>query len=102
MCHPIGKNPGDVLTLSMQPFSEAHFAVFPEKLIEPFIKAGCSITGIVLDPFMGASTTAVVAKKLGRDYLGIELNQEYVEIARKRVAAIPQCKHSLKGIQSRL
>ena len=85
-----GKNPGDVFTLPTQPFPEAHFAVFPEKLIEPFIKAGCPAKGIVLDPFMGAGTTAVVAKKLGRDYIGIERNQEYTEIARKRISAIPQ------------
>ena len=85
----IGKNPGDVFSLTIQPFTGAHFAVFPEKLIEPFIKAGCPITGIVLDPFMGAGTTAVEAKKLGRDYLGIEINPEYIEITCKRVAAIP-------------
>jgi DNA modification methylase len=84
-----GKNPGDVFTLPTQPFPEAHFAVFPEKLIEPFIKAGCPEGGIVLDPFMGAGTTAVVAKKLGRLYKGIEINSEYIKIAHKRISKIP-------------
>jgi site-specific DNA-methyltransferase (adenine-specific) len=150
--YPFGKNPGDVFTLSSQPFPEAHFAVYPEKLIEPFIKAGCPsevckhcgfirerITentpmkikrskwgeqagnrtapsgtmisppirktkgwtdckcedknkyepGIVLDPFMGAGTTAVVAKKLGRNYIGIELKHEYIEMAQNRITAVP-------------
>jgi hypothetical protein len=151
--HPLGKNPGDVWTIPTQPFPESHFAVFPEKLIEPMIKAGCpqwickkcgkarvritrhpegyggkswhnhkgdsvkgqriklkeqglkripysAITigwtncgcnagwqsGIVLDPFMGSGTTAVVAKKLGRNYIGIEKNPNYVKMAEKRIA----------------
>ena len=159
--NPNGKNPGDVFSLSTQPFPEAHFAVYPEKLIEPFIKAGCPnevckhcgfirerITerlvidreetksmygpkttagplatkrqayrkmgfenppapktigwtdctckdknkyeeGIVLDPFMGAGTTAVVTKKQGKQYIGIELNPKYIKMARKRINAIP-------------
>ena len=84
-----GKNPGDVITLSTQPFPEAHFATFPEKLIEPFVKAGCPEGGIILDPFMGAGTTSVVAKKQGRDYIGIEINNDYIAIAQKRLNAIP-------------
>lgn len=84
-----GKNPGDVSTLSVQPFFGAHFAVFPETLIEPFIKAGCPKGGIVLDPFMGAGTTAVMAKKQGRLYRGIEINQEYIQIAKRRISNIP-------------
>ena len=84
-----GKNPGDVVALSTQPFPEAHFAVFSEKLIEPFIKAACPQNGIVLDPFMGVGTTAVVAKRLSRNYLGIELNPEYIKIATKRISKIP-------------
>jgi DNA modification methylase len=50
------------------------------------IKAGCSEKGIVLDPFMGSGTTALVAKKLGRNYIGIELSQEYIKIAEKRLS----------------
>jgi len=161
------KNPGDVWTIPTQPFPEAHFATFPERLIEPMIKAGCpqwickkcgrarervierrknyhylrtdtgtirktpqidrkgksamtpgtkagrryrevyiieSSTigwtdcgcnagwrpGIVLDPFMGAGTTAVVAEKLGRDWIGIEINPEYIKIAKRRLAKLEQ------------
>jgi len=145
--HPNGKNPGDVFIINTQPFPEAHFAVFPPKLVETPIKACCpkevcekcgkarerivesysiptrpakhskdknnniystkrertmpiSIKtigwtkcdcntdfkpGIVLDPFIGAGTTGFVAKKLGRDFIGIELNPEYAEMARKRI-----------------
>jgi len=146
----LGKNPGDVWQIPIQPFPEAHFATFPERLVEPMIKAGCpqwickkcgkareritrtkyevksnSISrsikegkekevglvarnftgnalhytigwtdcgcnagweqGIVLDPFMGAGTTALVATKLNRDWIGIELNPEYIEIAYRRL-----------------
>ena len=62
---------------------------YPEKLLEPFIKAACPQNGIVFDPFMGAGTTAVVAKRLGRNYLGIELNPDYIKIATKRISKIP-------------
>ena len=97
-----GRNKRCVWSINTQPFKGAHFAVFPEKLVEPMIKAGCPKRidygynacncnvgfkpGIVLDPFMGAGTVAVVAKKLGRDYVGIELNPEYIKIAEKRIA----------------
>ncbi len=83
--HETGKNPGDLWTIPTQPFPAAHFATFPEKLVEPMIKAGCPENGIVLDPFAGAATTCVVAKGLGRSYLGIELSPDYVEIAEKRL-----------------
>lgn len=66
-------------------FSEAHFATFPKELIIDCIKAGCPIGGIVFDPFMGAGTTAVVSRMLNRNYLGIELNEEYLKIANKRL-----------------
>jgi len=64
----------------------AHFAVMPEGLIEPAISAGCPVGGIVLDPFAGSGTTLAVAKKLGRDGIGIELNEEYAKLAEARVA----------------
>lgn len=64
---------------------DAHFAVFPPSLIVDCIKAGCPEDGIVLDPFMGAGTTAIVARKLNRNYLGFELNPEYVSIANDRI-----------------
>ena len=152
ICDPRGKNPGDVWTIPTQPCPEAHFATFPEKLVEPMIKAACPewicvkcgkarvrITkpadwykkllgkslhdhkadmvagmsqvkncpkvsaeyqtigwtncgcnagwrsGITLDPFGGAMTTCVVAKKLRRDYIAVELNPEYVKIGQKRL-----------------
>jgi len=145
----LGKNPGDLWTIPTQPFPEAHFATFPEKLVEPMIKAGCPewickkcgkarerITkteyiphssyngiykkgfagrtksgfknvsfaehktigwsdcgcnagwkpGIVLDPFAGSGTTLYTARKLNRHYIGIELNPEYIKMAKKRLS----------------
>jgi len=78
-------NKRSVWTVTTKPFSEAHFATFPEDLIAPCIKAGCPEKGIVLDPFMGAGTTAVVCKKLHRNYIGFELNSKYIKIAEKRI-----------------
>ena len=136
--HPNGKNPGDLLeaedywSIASRPFRGAHFAVFPEQLIEQPILAGCPshvckkcgmpklqrveapkpsafnirvrdvkkgriktifeckcnagfAPGVVLDPFMGSGTTAVVARRFGRNFLGIELNPDYVRIAKKRL-----------------
>ncbi len=79
------RNKRTVWTIQSTPFPEAHFATFPEALVEPCIKAGCPEGGVVLDPFSGAGTTGVVAGKLGRNYIGIELNPEYVEMSRKRI-----------------
>lgn len=84
-----GKNPGDVWSLSSQPLPKKyrgkHFAAFPTRLVEPIIKASCPEGGVVLDPFMGSGTTGVVAKKLGRNYVGIELNKEYAKMAKERI-----------------
>lgn len=79
------RNKRDVWEVNPYPFAEAHFAVFPEKLIVDCIKAGSPEGGVVLDPFMGAGTTALVAAKLNRKYVGFELNPEYVQIAEKRL-----------------
>lgn len=65
----------------------AHFAVYPEKLCEKPILAGCPRNGIVLDPFMGSGTTAVVARRLGRQFIGFELNPLYVALANARLIA---------------
>jgi DNA modification methylase len=81
------KNKRSVWTVSPKPFKEAHFAVYPPELIEPCILAGCPEGGIVLDPFGGSGTTAVVADRLGRDAILTELNEAYIEIARKRIEA---------------
>jgi DNA modification methylase len=78
-------NKRSVWTVTTKPFSEAHFATFPEDLIVDCIKAGCPEDGIVLDPFMGAGTTALVASKLNRNFIGFELNADYIEIAKKRL-----------------
>ena len=85
-----GKNKRSVWTINTRPFKEAHFATFPEALIETPIKAGCPTGGLILDPFMGAGTTAVVAHKLGRHYLGIELNPNYIKIAEERIRLLTQ------------
>jgi len=79
------RNKRSVWSISTRNFSELHFAVYPEELIETPIKAGCPKDGIVLDPFMGSGTTGVVAKKLGRNWIGIEINPEYVLMAQKRI-----------------
>lgn len=82
---PETRNKRSVWTVATQPFKEAHFATFPPDLIEPCILAGCPEGGTVLDPFFGAGTTGLVADRLGRNAIGIELNPEYAEIARQRL-----------------
>lgn len=81
------RNKRSVWTMANQPFKGAHFATFPEKLVEPCILAGSRPGDIVLDPFSGAGTTAVVAVKHDREPIGIELNTEYIVIASNRIAA---------------
>jgi DNA modification methylase len=82
----IKRNIRSVWDIPVQPFRGAHFATFPPRLIETPIKAGCPENGIVLDIFFGAGTTGLVAKKLNRNYLGIEINPEYIEIAKERIS----------------
>lgn len=82
-----GRNRRSVWEIATAPFSEAHFATFPPALIEPCILAGCPKGGTVLDPFGGAGTTGLVADRLGRNALLIELNPEYAEIAQRRIHA---------------
>lgn len=77
-------NKRSVWTVTTKPYSEAHFATFPEALIEPMIKAGCLADGIVMDCFMGSGTTGLVATKLNRKYMGIELNPDYGKLIEKR------------------
>ncbi len=80
-----GANKRSVWTVQTQPFSGAHFATFPTKLIEPCILAGSRKGDVVLDPFAGSGTTLWVAEQNGRDSVGIELNPEYVQIIKKRM-----------------
>lgn len=79
------KNRRSVWTVPTKPYEGAHFAVFPEELIEPCVMAGAPVGGVVLDPFMGSGTTAQVAQHLGRKYLGCELNPEYQKLQHKRL-----------------
>jgi len=78
------RNKRTVWTIATQPYSEAHFATFPPKLIEPCILAGCPSGGLVLDPFAGSGTTIQVAQQLGRQGVGIELNPAYITLAEAR------------------
>ena len=79
------RNKRTVWTVATKPFKEAHFATFPPKLITPCILAGSRKEGRVLDPFCGSGTTGVVCSKYERDFTGIELNPEYVEMAKNRI-----------------
>jgi site-specific DNA-methyltransferase (adenine-specific) len=79
------RNRRSVWTVSTRPFKEAHFATFPPQLIEPCVKAGSKEGDTILDPFNGAGTTGLVACRQNRNYIGIELNPEYAEIARNRI-----------------
>lgn len=81
------RNKRSVWTVPTMPFKEAHFATFPERLIEPCVLAGSRAGDVVLDPFMGAGTTAVVAQRFGRRYVGAELNPQYAAIADARLRA---------------
>ncbi len=83
--NPLGRNKRSVWSIPTKPFPGAHFAVYPPELCETPIKAGCPPDGVVLDPFMGSGTTCVVAAQLGRRYIGIELNEAYVNIAQERL-----------------
>lgn len=78
-----GRNPGDVWELTTKPCPEAHFAVFPPQLPQRCIAAGCKPGGVVLDPFNGIGTTGHAAQQLGRRYIGIDLNADYLELALK-------------------
>lgn len=80
------KNKRSVWTVPSAPFKETHFATFPPKLIEPCILAGCPERGIVLDPFMGAGTTGLAAYQTNRNYIGIELNPDYIILAENRIS----------------
>jgi len=90
-----GANPGDVIDMPLdvddfldiptRPHTFAHFAVYPETLIEPLIRAGCPPNGVVLDPFAGSGTTGIVAERLGRNSILIEISSEYIGIINERL-----------------
>lgn len=84
------RNKRSVWSINTAGYRGAHFAVFPEKLAEPCVLAGCPQGGTVLDPFMGSGTTGAVAKRLGRDFIGIDINPDYCTMAAERIAAVKE------------
>lgn len=87
---PLLRNKRDVWQINSVPYKGAHFAAYPPKLVETCLLAGCPQDGIVLDPFLGSGTTAAVAKQMGRHYIGIELNQDYCELAKQRIGGVTE------------
>jgi site-specific DNA-methyltransferase (cytosine-N4-specific) len=85
---PDGRNARSVWNINTKPYREAHFATFPIELPTRCIKAGSKEGDIILDPFNGAGTTCLAAKNLNRQYIGIDLNQKYCEIAQKRIEKV--------------
>jgi DNA modification methylase len=81
-----GRNLRSVWTIKTQPNPDAHFATFPTALVEPCVKAGSRVNDLVLDPFAGSGTTGLVAMRLGRRFVGIELNPAYVTLAERDLA----------------
>lgn len=84
--HRAYRNKRDVWKVSVKPFKGAHFATFPADLIEPMILAGCPVGGTVLDPFFGSGTVGVVCDNLGRQFIGIDLNPDYCQMAYNRIS----------------
>ena len=93
------RNRRSVWTVTTKPFKGAHFAVFPEKLIEPCILAGCPKGGTVLDPFTGSGTSGIVAVKHGRNFIGCELNKEYLDMASRRIWKAKQSQGLLNSME---
>jgi len=85
---PQGANMRSVWTIPVGRCKEAHYAVCAEELVEIAVRAGCPVNGVVIDPFSGAGTTGMVCVRLGRSFLGIELNPAYVEIAKERIQKV--------------
>jgi hypothetical protein len=81
-----GANKRSVWTVSPMPYAGAHFATMPEKLVEPCILAGSRLGDRVLDPFMGSGTVGAVAERLGRRWVGLDLNPAYHQLAKQRTA----------------
>ena len=82
------KNKRSVWSINTEAYADAHFAVFPTELVRPCILAGSRAGDVVLDPFLGAGTVGLVAAELGRRCIGIELNEDYVVMARRRISAV--------------
>jgi len=84
------RNKRDVWTIMTQPYHNAHFATFPPELIRPCVLAGSRPRDTIIDPFFGAGTTGVVAVEEGREYIGIDINSDYCELAKKRLSNVAQ------------
>lgn len=98
--HPQGRNKRTVWSIPLSKNRDAHFAVFPEALVDICLRASCPPGGVVLDPFAGTGTTAKVAARLGRHSVNFELNSEYCKLAHRRLASgtragSPPAKHNL-------
>ena len=83
--HPKGRNKRTVWSVPLSKCRDAHFAVFPESLVETCLRAGSPPDGLVLDPFLGSGTTGLVAARLGRSFLGIDCNADYCQLAKRRI-----------------
>jgi site-specific DNA-methyltransferase (adenine-specific) len=83
--HPLGRNKRTVWQIPLSKFPEAHFAVFPERLVENCVMAATRPNDLVLDPFVGSGTVAIVAQQFGRHFVGIDCSDVYCAIARKRL-----------------
>ena len=88
--HPKGRNKRTVWQIPLSKYRDAHFAVFPESLVENCINAGCPADGVVLDPFCGSGTTGLVALKLGRSFIGIDCSKRYCEMASQRLNQVAE------------
>ena len=84
----VTRNRRSVWTVNTMPYKGAHFATMPEKLVEPCILAGCPLGGLVFDPFIGSGTVGAVAERLGRRWVGTDLNPAYHQLAKKRTAQL--------------
>lgn len=88
LTHPNGRNKRSVWEINTQAYSDAHFATYPEKLVEPCVLAGSPLGGTVLDPFAGSGTTLAVAQRLGRKAIGTDISSEYLALASKRLEKV--------------
>ncbi len=88
--HPLGRNKRTVWSIPLSKFRDAHFAVYPEPLVELCLRAGTPPDGVVLDPFLGSGTTAAVARRLGRSFVGIDCVEDYCQMARQRIREVTQ------------
>lgn len=92
------RNKRSVWTVTTKPFKGSHFAVFPPDLIEPCVLAGSPVNGLVLDPFTGSGTTGVVSLRNGRNFVGIELNPDYVSLANSRIKREGICQEKFQEV----